>query len=115
MGSDMGDGPDSIEAIQDLWQNASPEDKFTYLFKAVSLSRQQLCRKADDLNKMVSEMKHMCECRLESCENKYMKKKTAKIFAFVVGFGVVCFMLGAGYLTWSEVAKLASHGALVIP
>ena len=98
--------PNSLDAIKGMFDEASPDEKEQFLFKAL--------QKIDDNMKVgFTEMKKVCECRKKACNNSFVTKKESRIFGImllVFSFGIG---LGAGWITFTEAIKFAAP--VVIP
>ena len=90
--------PDTLEAIKGMFDEASPNEKNDFLFKAIQ-------KLDDNIKQGFKEMKAVCECRQKTCKSNFVTKTQARIFGvmlLIFSFGIG---LGAGWITFSEALK----------
>ena len=96
----------SIEEIEILWGDATPETKQNYLF-------QSICH----INRKIESNKSVCVCRLKECskaleirvdgyKDKFVTRRQATVSLAVVFAVIVAFSIGAGLLTFNEAMNL---------
>ena len=86
---------DTFDAVKELWENASPEDREKYLFKALGCFRKEVM---DELKKQCG----VCSSRIIECDNRYITKRQAVWSAFIILALALGLGLGTGYITFKE-------------
>lgn len=100
--------PDSIEAIQGLWDLADSSTRERYLLNAFNILQKNICREIQILHQEIKSMKISCECRIKDCKGEFVTRKQARLFGIIFLLCVGCFLVGGGIITWNELISIAN-------
>jgi hypothetical protein len=96
---------DTFDAVERLWEGAKPEDKEEYLFRALKCLRVEI---KDEIKKICVR----CDGRITVCDTRYITKSQAKAAFIIFCVLALGIGIGAGYITFSELVKIAPKALL---
>lgn len=117
--------PKTLEGIKDLFDSANEKQRADYLLDALTLLRDEMRVSFDRINGEIKMINTKCLARREICEetinakitaakkpicerNKQLLTKTeAKVYGFLLLAFSIGVGIGAGVLSWQELAKKA--------